>query len=45
MNRNKKIKNKIKSASQQFNKKMDNLHFISNNIITKFFREFTKWTI
>ena len=24
-------------------KKMDNLHFISNNILTKFFKELTKY--
>ena len=25
------------------NKKMDNLHFISNNILTKIFKELTKY--
>ena len=36
---------KKKSTSQQFFllKKKDNLHFIPNNILTKFFKELTKY--
>ena len=42
MNR-KKIKNKKKVLHYNFYKKMDNLHFIPNNILTIFFKELTKY--
>ena len=35
-------KNKIKKCFTIIKKKMDNLHFIPNNIFTKFFKELTK---
>ena len=42
MNCNKKKKIK-KVLHNNFKKKMDNLHFIPNNILTNFFKELTKY--
>ena len=34
---------KKKKSASQLKKKMDNLHFIPNNILTKFFKELIKY--
>ena len=36
-------KKKVLHNKKFFLKKMDNLHFIPNNILTKFFKELTKY--
>ena len=36
-------KSKKKKSASQSKKKMDNLHFIPNNILTKNFKELTKY--
>ena len=40
---NRKIFFKKKNGASQSFKKMDNLYFISNNILTKFFKGLTKY--
>ena len=43
MNRKKKKKKKVLHNNFFFFKNMDNLHFIPNNILTKFFKVLTKY--